>query len=93
MNNQRKAVTVVPSVGTRAGLAHDRTMYRLRIAKWVMIIGIVGIILLTMSQLFTPIIDEQRADLVQNAIYTLASITMLALGYIAGSNIESGGRD
>ena len=93
-NSAQQAENVVPSRGERADLFHKRIMYRLRIAKWAILLGVVGIILLSILQLsMVSMTDGPKAELIRTALSALASITTLALGYIAGSNIESSGRE
>lgn len=70
---------------------HERLLHRLCTARMAVWGGMLGIIILTLAGIFihakTP--GSPSLELLRFALSTLATIVTLALGYIAGSNIES----
>ena len=76
--------------------SHERKFFRLRTANLTIVISIVGIVFLAFaSAIFgfystysgcESLVDGENT---RSAIFALSSIVTLALGFIAGSNIES----
>lgn len=68
---------------------HRRLLHRLYTARVVVWGGMGGIISLTLIGVWAEMPSAAALELLRLAISTLATIVTLALGYIAGSNIEA----
>ena len=75
---------------------HLRLQHRLQTARFTVWGGGVAIVALTMISFLIPVISEEGQsdvsaiyEILRTSIATLASIVTLALGYIAGSNIDN----
>ena len=67
--------------------AHERRIHRLSTARWVIWGGMIAVVVLVIFAFYG---GEKNGDaeVLRDAINTLATIITLALGFIAGSNIE-----